>query len=1182
MEPRAERSKSRSQTRASILMMAILIATSYSAFAIPIVSADGARDASILLSVSPSMQTVNPGESAEYSVTVRNTGSDPVTINLQSNEDQTQECNSYTSTITQIAGPIDAGEIGEATMNVTLAQGATDECDTTVRATAQDGGTPPGQPDQQESSVTTKSGDGESGPLYGVDLKTDEPSIEYDGTELIIWDVEVENTGRVNETVLLTIDDTSGPGCSSSDLEIEVDPSTVNVDNESSEWVEVRTSVPTGSTAAKHCWTLHGQVQNDPTQNASDDLDLDLEIPEIHLCDVDYYPPTTLFIDPFETFDLEVTFYNEGNSEFTIYAEVSGMKSDDWMSFDGGSSGILSYQGSRSFEVEVTPDDLVDEGSEHTFTIEGYDGVSGPKICEKQFSVRVGQSHGASLAFSTSKINEIEPGGNGSLTATVMNLGNGQDTLELITSAPPVGWGISLSSSSVSVGSRHGSNSQATVEIIVNAPFDALADDAISITVSVGNGVEIFDSDDFTVTVKPVHNWDVKDTTILNQTGRSGTMVQFPITIANDGNIGDDFMFAVMMNTRSSWSAHFMDGDSPITSINVPAFSEKTVNLAVSIDPDGSGEERDSATLTIRVTNSDDHNNDDEDGDNIPDNQRELTFKATLSNRNHSMAISIDESWSYGYGEPGSVQVILAPGGSVSVPVWIENTGDFTDDAFFTLSGLEGIGTRTLEYQNVDMATMGYELSVYKAYSAWNRSAEDYEAHSDEFLSFQEVKNRRCDEACAENGVEQWISQNSDNQTHENRVYRVKAILVITVSAGAENGDGGSATISVSSTKNTVQKSSVNIPILVQSIKKISIDNHGINELDLNYPESATFSSSIVNEGNTPTEVRIFTSEGLRGWVVSLEAELSDSDNIVNGISLPANTCSVDEGIELICFIQPGTNLTIFAIVKSPHGTAVADDFRFTFSAEPTDLEVVGRVNQEFEVHGMPQEGGLAFLGTTEGLAGVSVVLIILVGYIVIEPMRRRRVAEVASRPKYVAELEPLPVAPTGAKRFKANSVEMSMNIVGNEAQVTIGSATSKDGGFAIRSTKGKGKKDIWAFSDSTRMKPQLHCIHRSKKKRIFDVMDSSSNMPFCVAKNISSKQWNLLKVDGTPWLHIYRSGLGSTKTWTFSAVEGDDSYGQIIVSKDDDGTTKLSAERYTTDLDGRALWVAALTILLG
>ena len=219
-------------------------------------------------------------------------------------------------------------------------------------------------------------------------------------------------------------------------------------------------------------------------------------------------------------------------------------------------------------------------------------------------------------------------------------------------------------------------------------------------------------------------------------------------------------------------------------------------------------------------------------------------------------------------------------------------------------------------------------------------------------------------------------------------------------------------------------RSSVNIPISVQSIQKISIDAGGVEELTVNYPDTAEFTSTIENEGNTPSEVRIFTSEGLRGWVVSLEAMMSSEISVIDGVIIPANTCSVDEGIELICTIQPGTNLTVKAIVKSPHGTAVADDFTFTLSAEPIDLEIVGRVNQELEVHGIPEKGGLSFLGTTEGVASVGGILLLLLTYVFIEPKRRARVAEKAARPKYENELEPLPVNPSGAKRFKTNSFE--------------------------------------------------------------------------------------------------------------------------------------------------------------
>ena len=52
----------------------------------PVVSADEGRDASIMLTVNPSAQNVNPGESGEYTVRVYNQGSTAVTVQLSTAE----------------------------------------------------------------------------------------------------------------------------------------------------------------------------------------------------------------------------------------------------------------------------------------------------------------------------------------------------------------------------------------------------------------------------------------------------------------------------------------------------------------------------------------------------------------------------------------------------------------------------------------------------------------------------------------------------------------------------------------------------------------------------------------------------------------------------------------------------------------------------------------------------------------------------------------------------------------------------------------------------------------------------------------------------------------------------------------------------------------------------------------
>ena len=122
--PRAHAMRSRAaadarQQRRAVFLVAVLCAALIP-LAAPLASADGARDASIQVTPIPSALEVNPGESGEYTIRVRNTGSNPVTVSLATSEEATAECNAYTSTITQITGPIDAGSYEEAAMNITL------------------------------------------------------------------------------------------------------------------------------------------------------------------------------------------------------------------------------------------------------------------------------------------------------------------------------------------------------------------------------------------------------------------------------------------------------------------------------------------------------------------------------------------------------------------------------------------------------------------------------------------------------------------------------------------------------------------------------------------------------------------------------------------------------------------------------------------------------------------------------------------------------------------------------------------------------------------------------------------------------------------------------------------------------------------------------------------------------
>ena len=281
----SRKNQTRKQSKAAILLMALLLFSMVPTIA-PTASADGARDASIIVTISPNGQDINPGESGEYTIRVRNTGSDPVTVQISSSEEGTAECGQYSSQASQIAGQIDAGTFEETTMNVTLTQTAEASCDTTVAVSAADGATPPGAPAQESSTVTTTAGDGSGSAVFGVDLKMANPSKTWNGESIVQFDLEVENTGQTNENITLTHSIESGPGCTGTgEISVTLSDTSVSVDTNESEFVTVSVEVPEDQAANKYCWDIEGVVTGDP-QSATDNQDFDLTVPELHECSI--------------------------------------------------------------------------------------------------------------------------------------------------------------------------------------------------------------------------------------------------------------------------------------------------------------------------------------------------------------------------------------------------------------------------------------------------------------------------------------------------------------------------------------------------------------------------------------------------------------------------------------------------------------------------------------------------------------------------------------------------------------------------------------------------------------------------------------------------------------------------------------------------------------------------------
>ena len=938
------------QQRTALFLVCLLMFTTMPLLA-PGVSADGARNASITVTPIPSALEVNPGEAGEYIIRVRNDGSNPITVQLSSAQDAgNQDCNSYSSTITQIPGPIDSGSYEEATMNVSLTQTAEGDCDTTVTVNAEEQATPPdiaGAPAQETATVTTTAGDGSGSAVFGVDLTISAPDKVWGGEDEVQYSIEVENTGQTNETIALSVDQNGGgEGCNGNadDFEVVLSETSVNVDQEESETVTATIEVPEGQSAKTYCWEVTGTVTNDPSQEAKDTEEFQLEIPILKECSVEL-SKTSISVKPGEQSTVTATYANEGNAEWTISTGVFGGKAD-WVSVDGPSSGLLRYDdgdGTISFDFIVSPDDTTAAGSESVVKILGKESNS--VKCEVELRIIAGQSYGASISIATTTLPNIEPGSNGTTSLTVTNQGNGPDNLRVSSSSAPNGWVIQLEETTVSVGSKHGNDDAVSVGLTVRVPQDALATEEIELTFNVlpSSGGAAYDSVILKVTVAAVHGMEI-EIPATDQTGRSGTEVRFPITIVNDGNVRDTIGLAVVSQTSSpGWATSFETEEGmKFTETEVNARSSALVYLVVSIDGE---EELDNSRLTVRVRNTDDPNGQDKDGDGIPDNQRQAVFVAILSDRNFAMDARLVDTTT-----ATTASSVLPPNGEETYGLWVRNTGDGTDNAVFSLSGLEGIATRTLTLYGLPVVE---EVQVPKGYGIWDLTEKRFvvDESGAPILDSSSI------------AAEQTMVDLELVEGHEVRVFELYFELTLRVNPGAETGQGGLLEIVVTSVSNAANRSGmVSISLDVSIVQDIEFVEQGARqELDVTYGERITHEVSFVNIGNIETEVRVFASENLRGWSVVLESDDGD--------------CTY-ENADLICIVSEGERLYLNVTVRPPYGAELDDTYKFTLSAEPTETGVLDRQNLEFAVSGSSDDSVL-------GLAGNASVQIIAGGFVV-------------------------------------------------------------------------------------------------------------------------------------------------------------------------------------------------------
>ena len=914
---------------------------------LPLMAPSVAADGSISLNVSPNSMEVNPGESGEYTVVIFNTGSDPVTVNLQASNEPGEDCNGFSTTIGQIPGQIESGSSEETTMNVTLAQTVEPDssCDTTVTATITAVIGSPGAeiPEPSTETVTTTAGDGSGSALFGVDMYFDnieernsQKKVLAAGSDTVTYFITVENTGQTNESIDLVIEEVSDSGCNNpQDLTVTLSDSSVALDTEETEQITVEVEVPEGQQANDYCWEVIGTVSgSNPAQNATDTVELELEVPVLKECSMTL-SKTTLNLEPGDIGTLTATLSNEGNSDWSVSMSVSGdpgSGNNKWVTFDGPSSGLLPYNsgsGTKEFDLEVQPDDSRSAGSETQITVQAKDG--GTLKCVEQFTVILGQSYGASLSLQTSNLGPIEPGENQSSTVTVTNLGNGEDTLRITVSSPPSGWSIALDKSTVTVGSKHGSSKSEQVSFTVSVPEDALATESIDLTFSVlpNGGGQAYQTRILSVTVKETHGMDVERGE--NQTGRSNTILLFPITVENLGNNEDSFRFYTKRNTEN-WETWFMDeSGNQQSQFDIGARESQIITLNVRVKV--GTENWEFTDIDVEITNLDDSNTADGNLDGLPDNKRLEKFRAVRSDVNYSMDLRFDKETADVSIDNRVTSIILPPEGEVIFDLWVNNTGDENyDNAVFDINGLEGLATRQL-ILNGEVVDLEGKFKILSGYALWNHTSDSYQLDSEGELVH----------SYSQAGIE-FEREELRMPDLEVMHYRQLFQLKIEVNPGAVTGDGGALEIVVTSESNSADRSGfTSISLEVQTIYNIQFQSDVELHHFLEYPDKETINVDVINEGNVRTQFIVLTPEGLRGWTVSID--------YTNG------SCSTSNSDGLTCWLDVGESIGLEVNVRPSYDAEVEDNFTFTLSVEPIETGVIDRENIEFSVLGEPYAG---------------------------------------------------------------------------------------------------------------------------------------------------------------------------------------------------------------------------------
>ena len=891
----------------------------------------------------PASQEADPGTTAEYTIQVHNDGSDDITVTLSAT--QGAECTGYTSTVEQPAGPISSGDSVDVMLYVNLTAQPSESCDTTVQAAAQSI-TGPGN---GETTVTTTAGEGSGGSTWGVEISTQHPEEKtWDGNnDEVIWPVIVKNTGQFNESIDLNWDNPGTSGCSAhgNSWDIQIEPDQVTLDAGDEEIVTFTISGLSDSdddmNARNTCFLIDARVTNAglgaDEENTTDELDLELEIPEIKECSFSS-PSVTVDAAPFSSTSARFTVINEGNTDFNIVITTSGSKKS-WVKEIEPESGELELDTNYVFDLIVSPDNSASAGTTHSISIRVNNQQGGNVVCTSVLDVTVGLFRDGEVDF-VGTVPEIDPGGVGSAQMSITNTGNGATKFAIIiTVDEPTGWSSTFyggDSGSTMNDITIQSGESVTVYLNVTVPLDALADDAVIYSVELFSNGESFDDDAASISVAERHGIEI-EATITSQSGKDGATVSYPFTVTNDGNVADNYNLVVSKNActssdggNSDWSVRFFEDSTnavEINMVNIPAQTTKNILAKVTID----GGERSQCRSTIQILNTADQLN------------LQKTFNITTTSSN--LIFRMNAFFENPGDNSNQVEITQPPGGSAEFVFWIQNDGVFygnpqEDNAVITVRSFNGVEHELKIDKNGVISDVSESIPVPMIYVLRNITSGSFYVGGDgEILEFVNMDDAN----------DTWLAGGLVG-THEIMLFAIQVTITLNIDDDVEDGDGGTVYVDVRSEHNAEYVKTLEVVLKIETIHDLKIETVGSATQNVNYPDSATFELRIYNDGNTNERVVVMVSEGLRGWVPLVP----DSDDLE--FTLP-----------------PGEFRVIKVKVESPEST-LSDEFEFTVSVQPEDTSgMIGRKNIELKVIGEEQGGFLPSFSHISALSCITI-----------------------------------------------------------------------------------------------------------------------------------------------------------------------------------------------------------------